>query len=202
MLQQAGVKREGILAYSASNARTFTRYADVVPLVMRAVRERQWSPTYSRQLVPQGLRWGPYLTYGDHTGQREGCALYVDIHNYRTDIAAFDTAMRLQRIDGAPCTDPTPLKATGRGNEYRQIIWPESHGSFDLLLHHYGGPNVIYLNSALDLVPRQPIIDALGTYVLEYSVLATGFSPVLFHFALTFNDLKPLSLPELVLGGA
>jgi hypothetical protein len=37
---------------------------------------------------------------------------------------------------------------------------------------------------------------------LEYSVLASGFAPAGFQFTLEFNDLKPLALPTLSMGGA
>lgn len=139
----------------------------------------------------------------DHTGRRNGYVLHIDIRNGRPEIAAFDTVLRLESINDEPCRDPTPLKASGRGNAYQQIIWPRSHGAFDLLLAaEEGGASQIYLNCALDVVPRAPVHEGRGVVRLKYSTVAWDFPSTSFGLSLHFPLSEPPTLPALVLLGS
>jgi len=49
-------------------------------------------------------------------------------------------------------------------------------------------PPKVFLNSALDLIPRTPIITATGEYVLTYEVFAVNFPVLRFEIKLSVSD--------------
>jgi hypothetical protein len=53
-----------------------------------------------------------------------------------------------------------------------------SHAAFDILALVADRPNTLVLNSALDVSPRQALIDRPGEFELEYEVFAQPF-PIL-----------------------
>src|SRR6266581_4623674 len=89
--QQRGIRLEGLLKYMGSNATQFESTRELPNQLLEAAQHRQWSPTYSRHLVPTRLRWEGDIAYGD----LEGRFLYVDIENHRHDLAAYDVVTRL-----------------------------------------------------------------------------------------------------------
>lgn len=191
-LQQEGVKLEGLMRYMASNATQFNNLADVPSLVEHLVTERGWNPTYTRHLAVGESRWGPPVAYGDHTGQHRVRTFYVDVHNHRPDVGALDATARLERVVRADNTvtnnmDRSPLKATGQQG-YAQVIWPQSYATWDCLSVSMENNCTVFLNSALDLVPRTPIISTAGEYVLTYEVFAQNFPVLRFNVELTVND--------------
>ncbi len=192
--QQEGVTLEGLLRYMGSNATRFASPNDVPDLVIAAIEERHWSPSYSRHLTPTHLRWSDALiTYGDLVGR----FLYVDIENHRHDLAAYDTVARLRSINGVACADRSHLKVTGHPG-FAQVIWPREHGAFDLLMVSALASSQIFMNSALDVWPKPPIITAPGKYDLEYAVLARRFPLLLFHVELSVKENFALAEAELL----
>ena len=61
---------------------------------------------------------------------------------------------------------------------FQQTIWPQSHGSFDLLGINMNNGSEVFLNSAADVNPRNPIITAPGDHQLEYEIFCQGFPPL------------------------
>jgi hypothetical protein len=196
---QRDVKQEGMLKFIVSNAPVFDT-ADEVPAVVRsAVSQADWSPEFSRQLSVATLRWGPSVSYMDHTtphnAPRACKVLHADIRNNRADIAARHAICRLRDILSAsallPSSDQSVLKASGFLG-YEHTIWPSSVGSFDLLAVSFESPKAIYLHSAMDRYPRNPVINVLGSYKLTYDVLAEDFPPLSFdvdlHVTGDFNS--------------
>lgn len=183
-LQQQDVALEGLLRYMGSNATRFDAPASVPSLVLAGFRERNWSPAYSRHLVPCRRRWSEtYLQYADLAGR----FLYIDVENRRHDLAAYDAVARLVSIDGASSPDRSHLKVTGHPG-YAQIIWPQNHGAFDMLMQSCNEPGHVFLNSALDAYPKSPVIDRPGTYHLRYAVLARQFPILYFTVRLTVDN--------------
>lgn len=194
VINQEGVRSEGMLAYIGINTETFAESADCAAAVERALDRAQWTPDYSRRLQAGELRWQPNISYGSLSGS----FLYLDIRNGRPDIAAMETTARLTEFGREgdnlqPCPIRSPLKATGRPG-FAQTIFPGSHEAFDILCvgsdssrAPYGlsasGNNMttlpsqvgVYLNSALDVTPKPalPIVD--GNWRLRYEVYAIGF---------------------------
>ncbi|MBU1119304.1 hypothetical protein KKH43_05475 [Patescibacteria group bacterium] len=188
-LQHSEIVQEGLLKYILANPIQFSKNSDVLDIIKNEVNKREWKHTYSRHLIERKLRWSDELiVYRDHTGSYIVKILYIDIHNERQDKAAFSTVARLNSIVSLTQTelsfDRSHLKATGQPG-YTHIIWPKDHVSFDLIMVDGNDPSKIYLNSALDMLPRKPIIVASGKYLLNFSVLSTDF-PVL-NFSI---DLK------------
>lgn len=195
-LQQKDVLLEGLLRYMASNATRFSSPTEVMPAVQRLVQERAWDPHYSRHLVVDGIHWSDgVIAFGSHTGERlVGRFLYLDIHNRRTDLAAFNCVARLASISRPPAPpQPSPdrshLKVTGHPG-FVQTIWPSSRGAFDLLIVKAQDAGCL-LNSALDVIPKPAILTAPGHYRLHYEVLAEGF-PIL-QLAV---DLQATGVPD------
>lgn len=183
ILNQSNVHNEGLQGVLVSNIPHFESAEDVLPLVKLAVRDAHWSPQYSRQLQIGRLRWEQKpIRYADHTGVRDQRVLFGDLHNKRTDRAAYRAIARLvslQETSGPSIDhlDKTLLKATGVQG-YEHTIWPVSHEAFDLLALSSCHPNEVYLHSSLDLPVRVPILDRPGTYLLNYQFIAEAF-PVL-----------------------
>lgn len=182
--QQIDIKREGFLRYIAANPTPFENNNELFEKIKAEVEKRDdWKSTYTRHLIPANLNWGGEVSFTDHMQNNfPNCkALQIDIKNKRNDIASFNTVARLEYIERNgiknPCGDRSTLKVNGQPG-FSQVIWPENHGAFDLLLMDKRNPSEMYLNSALDLRPKQPIISGNGIYSLYYSVLGENF-PVL-----------------------
>src|SRR5882724_3131100 len=129
---------EGVQKSIVSNVPEFERAADVLPLVVAAVRSAHWTPSYSRHLSLNPLRWAGEVEYGDHAGRRIQRTLHADVRNNRLDRAAYHVVAHLnevidlqshQQIDHG---DKMLLKASGFQG-YEHTIWPNSYCSFDLL---------------------------------------------------------------------
>jgi len=178
-LRQEGVELNGLMRYMGSNATVFSDLEDVPRLVAEHALARNWQASFTRHLALGETRWSDHLMYRDQTGQRVVRVFYVDIHNHRDDIGAVNAIARLQRV--MPETelhlDRSPLKTTGQPG-YSQVIWPLSHAAWDFLAVDIDQPGYVFLNSALDSVPRNPVISKPGHYTLSYEVFAENF-PVL-----------------------
>lgn len=182
--QETGVQLEGLLRYLGANPARFESTVELAAQV-RSVVEKRWSASYSRHLVATRPSWSEGLI---RTPTLLGRFLYVDIENRRPHTAAFDTMARLEFISSVGagrrlCGNRSPLKITGQPG-FSQVIWPSSHGAFDVLMVDGKHPDRVFLHNALDVLP-QPIIVGTGQYVLDYAVLARGF-PVL-RFSIELN---------------
>jgi hypothetical protein len=187
-LQQEGVELGGLLKFMGANPTRFKKVDEVLTLVPMLVQERNWSPAYSRHLALGELRWSIPIVFGDHTGQRPIRALYLDIHNRREDVAALDAVCRLESLrlpDGTVRTDidRSAIKTNGQQG-FAQPIWPGSHAAWDILSLSLNQPATVYLNSALDVNPRAPLITEPGNYVLSYEMFAQGFEVLKFAVGL------------------
>ena len=194
-LNQRNAERAGMFGTIVSNSQEFDGYIELLPAVQAAVQAAEWTPSYSRQLLASRLRLAQIVRFGDHTGQRVGRTLHIDIENRRPDLAATHCAARLRTIHEEAgtsrlCFDQSPLKITGQPG-YSQSIWPETHGAFDLLSVSTDKYPYVFLNSALDVSPRQPVITDLGTYRLEYEVYAEGFPKLSFAVELQLAPSGP-----------
>jgi len=181
------VSKEGMLGTLINNAPVFRDYAEVLPLIKEAVTRNGWSANFSRGLVTCGSHWGNPCNFADHTIWRgyvdqtiKVRVFHVHLENRRLDRGAFDTMVRMVSIvaaDGtqSPSPDLSPLKASGHNVAYSQAIWPGRTGEIDSLSVRYDRAQEIYLNSAMDLSPRAPIIDAIGTFRLNYEMFAQEY---------------------------
>jgi hypothetical protein len=201
-VNQKGIKREGIHEYLVSNVPEFDSTLDLLPILKRAIKEdAKWSPAYSRQLEAERCVWGPVVLYGDQTGRRCIKVLYVHVQNRRPDLAALHTVARLVRwgeLGHARLESPdmNPLKASGFPG-YSHTIFPEGFVSFDLCALSAEKPGVVYLNSALDVTPRAPLIERPGNYELDFEVFSQGFPKLSFTVALTVpQDLNQNPTPN------
>lgn len=191
LVNQKGTTREGLHWYMVSNTPEFERYDEVLSIVKSAISKSQWSPDFSRHLAVLDCTWTDEITYGDHTGRYCLKILEGRLANNRPDEGASATVARLSAI-----TDPSgvryqspdlsPLKVAGQQG-YSQTIWPKGYGRLALLALNVARPSSVYLNSALDIIPRAPIITTPGSYVLEYEAYATGFPPLSFVVELDFT---------------
>ena len=198
--QEDGVKLEGLLRYMGANPTSFGKSQDLVPPVRRAMRERGWRTGYSRHLIAIRPRWEQAIIT---TGRLTGRFFYVDIENRRHDVAAFDVIARLEFIrppDGqvVPSPNRSPLKLTGQGG-FSQVIWPASHGAFDVLMISVAPQHNVFLHNALDLATTPPLLTHPGRYELEYAVLARDFPVLRFTVEVEFTgDLQTTDAKLLV----
>jgi hypothetical protein len=181
VVNQKGIKSEGLLRYIGCNTEQFAGYDDCVSVVRQAWERAGWESSYSRRLRAGMLRLSDEIIgYGDLTGR----FLYLDIHNGRPDIAALETTARLTgyapagTTDRIPCTIRSPLKATGKP-AFSHTIFPNSHEAFDLLClgqsSYLPGVEGTYLNTARDVACAQHLPLTKGTWEIEYEFYAIDF---------------------------
>lgn len=203
VINQDGIRPEGMLAYIGVNSETFHDFGDCCDVVERALDRSRWTNDYSRRLRAGTLRFSDeMIAYGGLAGR----FLYLDIRNNRPDIAALEATAKLTELS---CAAPpawqrsrirSPLKATGRPG-FSHTIFPRSHEAFDLLcVGSFSRPDLqwqvpalsgalvpsptayeepgVFLNSALDVVGSQRLPLALGVWHLRYQFFAIGF-PIL-----------------------
>jgi hypothetical protein len=178
-LKHKDLPLEGLLRYMASNAIKFSSTSEIANLVQKAVLEKGWHPSYTRHLAATDISWShDIIAYGNLTGK----FLYANIENRRNDLGALSAIMRLASITNPqgqklPSNDRSPLKAAGQPG-FNQVIWPQSHASWDLLMVNIRDQGHIYLNSALDIQSKLPVITEQGKHLLDYEVFAENF-PIL-----------------------
>ncbi len=199
VVNQEGIRSEGMLAYIGCNTEEFRDYGDCLPVIERAVDRAAWRPEYSRRLRAGNLRF-PDQTI--NYGSLQGRFLYLDIHNGRPDIAALEATGRLAAYGLAGSTSRTPsairspLKATGKP-AFSHTIFPRSHEAFDLLCIGISPdePDVehAYLNSALDVRPIQALPINRGKWEIEYEFYAIGFPLLTVIIELTWPENSPPS---------
>ncbi len=188
IVNHKGYRREGVLDPLICNTDEFASMDEVLPIVQAAVLapDSGWYPTYSRSLVVREGHWGWPCNFADQTVwkghktcQKAIVAYHLHLENRRKHEGAFETVARLESVtkDGIMNSSPDKahLKASGLGEAYSQVIWPQSYGEIDAFLINYVNPTEIYLSSARDFSPRDPIISGLGRYHLNYEFFARGF---------------------------
>lgn len=185
VINQAGVRPEGMLRYMGLNTETFNSFDDCCAVVERELDRSDWKPDYSRRLQADRLRFSAApIRYANQSGNLlDGRFLYVDVLNQRPDIAALEATARLSEFGRTGdalqrCPIRSPLKATARPG-FSHTIFPKSYEAFDLLCVgtyservglDFSAPAVsgtlvapfvmpensgVFLNSALD-VTREP----------------------------------------------
>jgi hypothetical protein len=190
-LQQSCILLEGIGKYILSNAKRFDRLDEILNIIKQEVTKRNWSPTYSRHLVPLPINKPTQaFFYRDLTRTANQYIWHIQIQNRRKDLGAFLTVANLESIElpskQVISPDTTYLKWANQTN-YERTILPQSTVKFDAFAIDDSPPHTnVYLHSATDFFPRQPIIQGQpGTYTLNYQVFAQGFP--LLKFAVVLN---------------
>jgi hypothetical protein len=192
VINQEGIRPEGMLAYIGINTETFVDFDDCCSVVGRALDRAGWTSDYSRRLRADRPRFSDgVIGYRDLAGR----FLYLDILNGRPDIAALEATARLSEFGRAgqslqPSPIRSPLKATGRPN-FAHTIFPKSYEAFDLLcVGTYGETTKpgVFLNTALDVAaaPRVPI--SAGVWRLRYDFFAIDFPVLSVLIELTLTD--------------
>ena len=160
----------------------------------KLVKERNWTPSYSRHLVVGDAHWTPELDYRDHTGTKKARFFEIDIHNRRNDVAALNAVAHLRQLtmpDGSdePDLDTSPLKAVGQYG-FVQTIWPERHVAWDLFALHVEEPATVSLNSSLDVIPLRSLISDPGVYRLTYEIFAINFPVLALNLQLWWTPIR------------
>jgi hypothetical protein len=181
-LQQKGAPQEGLLRYVLSNPESFRGRGDLLRKLEELVRERKWSPGFSRNLVVEERGFTGLIRYRDNTGECTTQVWEARILNHRPDVAAVGTVCILDHIRRRGGTDtPSPdrsyLKWSGQAG-YDRTILPEDHGVIALFGVRPDQPG-LFLLSLLD-APREPIVTENGDYELFYKLFSQGFP--LFEF--------------------
>jgi hypothetical protein len=208
VVNQIGIKPEGMLRYIGVNTKPFEDHRDCVATVDSAIENAKWKSDYSRRLRADGLTFR-HVSYRNHMGSTlDGNFLYLDIHNARPDLAALETTARLVEYGEKGQVAETshirsPLKASGRPG-FAHTIFPRSHETFDLLCvgsltEHNAVPGPaangvtttratgVFLNSALD-APWTPLRMANGVWTLRFEILALDFPLLSLTIELTLPD--------------
>ena len=204
IVNQADVRREGMLQFMVANTETFVDYADCPSVVARELDRSGWDCRFSRNLQTGTLSRAQLVTYG----RLEGNFWHLDIHNLRPDIAALECTAKLSHLakdmeNWQPSPNQSPLKATGRQG-FAHTIFPNSHEAFDLFCNgaltdnpyevmttstgfftppvsgsmagtEWRGERHVYLNNALDVQEPQPLPITPGAWRLRYAIYAIAF---------------------------
>ena len=121
---------------------------------------------------------------------------HIDVRNSRPDIPAADCTIRLVKIESPgqgerPSPDRNALKVMGTERAYKQNIWPDDFGTFDLFgIDALSYPDT-YLLSESDITPRSAIISTREKHILTYEISAKGFPEVTARIALDFGRSMP-----------
>ena len=180
-IQQSNIRLEGIARYILGNAKRFDDLDDVLKIVKQELGQRNWSPNYSRHLVPNQVTiLSNPLPYKDHTGPYNQYICHIEVENRRHDSGAFSTIARLDRIELPSrqiiSPDSSYLKWAGQSG-YERIIPAQRSAKFDAFaIENRLNYDIVYLHSSADIYPRQPILQSqLGQYILHYEVIAQNF---------------------------
>ena len=193
--QEKGTPLEGFLKYVQANPEVFESEEDLRNKIENAVRERKWTKDYSRNLVLAEVKATPKpVLYGDHTGRHMEFIWHAKIENRRPDAAAVNSVCILETIEypngtTIECSDRSYLKWAGQKEGYQGTILPKDFGVIDIFSIH-ADEEGIYLQSSLDLIPRQPILTIEGLYKLNYKVFSESFP--LFFFSVEINYRRQL----------
>jgi hypothetical protein len=176
--KEEGAPIEGFLRYVQSNPEPFSSEADLLEKIEVLVRERKWNKDYSRNLVLENISApiGPFV-YADHTGQSLEYVWHAKIRNRRPDAAAVNTVCILDSIEHKGKTESSSDRSNikwARQIGYQRTIFPEDYGLIDIFALRSDREG-IFLHSALDSAPRQPILTGDGKYRLNFKVFSESF---------------------------
>jgi len=211
VVNQKGVKPEGMLAYIGCNTKSFVTYDKCLAAVEDALDHSGWDPGFSRRLFAENVRFEQH-TYIHFTGElMNGRFLSLDIANRRADMAALETSGRLVgfRRPGEKSWRPRSpdhrslLKASGRA-AFSQTVFPGSSETFTLvfmgrLTSSVRSADGVYLVSAIDLNPNNPLPLDPGEWELLYQFYAIEFPPLCVEVSLrygTFADATAVLLRQ------
>jgi hypothetical protein len=182
-LQEEGAPLEGFLMYVLGNPEKFNDIAELLKKLRKLVTDKGWSPQFSRNLVAAGpLRHSSIVVYSDQSGVSQQVIWQVRIENRRPDVAAFNTVCILDSINGTPSADRAFLKWGGQ-NGYERTILPKDFGLIDLFAIRINERG-LFLHSALDFMPRLPIVIENGDHKLTFRLFAQGFTLLQFTVSL------------------
>ena len=192
--QEKDVPLEGFLKYVQANPESFTSEEELLDKVEKLVKDRKWSKDYSRNLVVPDIRQVGPIQYGDHTGTYFGYVWHARIENRRPDVAAVNTVCILDSIQDpsnqkTSSSDRSYLKWAGQKG-YERTILPKDFGTIDVFAIH-ADKRGVFLHSAQDVIPREPIIDGDGRYVLFYKVFSQGFPLLEFSIRIDYRWAPP-----------
>jgi len=194
--KEDGAPMEGFLRYVQSNPESFSSEADLLAKIESLVRERKWNKDYSRNLVLENISGpiGPFV-YGDQTGQSFEYVWHAKIRNRRPDAAAVNTVCILDSIEHEGKTessnDRSNIKWAGQLG-YQKTILPEDFGLLDILSIHRDREG-IFLQSALDAIPREPILTEEGKYQLTYKVYSESFPLLSFRIKVDYKHSQTIN---------
>jgi hypothetical protein len=193
--QQEGAPFEGFIKYVLSNPEHFANEDDLLHKIRELVKQRQWNPSYSRNLVISNEGFTPPLSYADHTGSTIQRVYQVKVENRRPDVAAVGAICILDYIinksDGNKIISPdrSYLKWAAQ-HGYERTILPDDYGIIDAFAVRADMPG-LFLHSLRD-TPRESIIsDADGEYGLYYKLFSQGFPLVDFSVKVKINWRPP-----------
>ena len=179
-LRDARVRQEGFVRYVLSNPETFSDTDELLEKLGGLIRDRGWSPKFSRNLVVSNLHLSqpdPH-SYGDHTGTFNMRTWSVRIENRRPDVAATRAICILDRIDdqvgGQASPDRSFLKWSGFLQRYENTLLPDDFGTVNLCSVRESESG-LFLLSQMDFSPRQPVVRDDGNYLLQFKVFSEGF---------------------------
>lgn len=187
--RQSKMRLEGMARYILSNAMEFDEVDEALALVQQEFDKREqsdnWSPHYSRHLVPAAIEpVGRPLSYKDHSGTYRQYIWHAYIDNRTFERVVSSTVASLKFIGYRsklyPSQDDSYLKWAGQHECYQRTIPPGETAAFDAFAIEAQPPyDTVYLHSTHDFQPRQSLgLDMPGRYTLHYQVLALNF-PVL-----------------------
>lgn len=194
-----GMQKSGILAYIIANGE-FNGYSDVVETVIKAVRDCNWSPNYSRHLSIESVTPNQPCKFNPFKNDEGVCPydqlrntqiVTVEISNRRIIDVAINCQVHL-KDKGEPYLyyDRAPLKAAGV-KSYSHTIWPGETVSFDLLCYDVD-QKTIFMHTESDVVDPAgcypPLINQPGHYILTYEVCALNFPISTFAVKLQLGD--------------
>ena len=204
VVNEKGVKSEVMLRYIGCNTETFTSADECLAVVKDALRCSGWKSGYSRRLRAENVRFvgNPFRNFVGEL--MEGRFLSLDIANGRPDLAALETSCRLVgfRADGeqdwvSPSELHRSLLKASKRSGFAHTVFPRSSETFNILFMGsvsspgHGCRDGVYLNSALDFVPNQPLPIEPGHWHLLYEFCAIGFPLLRVDVSLrysTFDD--------------
>jgi len=176
--QEVGAPLEGFLRYVQANPETFKDEKELLEKVEKEVADRKWTKDYSRNLVVTRINRAGPTPYSDHTGSHYEYIWHARVENRRPDAAAISAVCILDYVilpngEKSDSDDRSYLKWALQ-KEYQKTILPKDYGLIDIFAIHDDELG-IYLHSARDVIPREPISTHNGMHELHYKVFSESF---------------------------
>jgi hypothetical protein len=183
LLKHPKVLLEGFLQYilgnPTSNPEIFSSPEKMGEVVGGMVTEKNWSPSFSRHLVPTTITGPVDIHFGPPNAMRRYLAWGIQIRNRTIRNAALEVIAMLRQVSpvnppgDSSCPDRSWLKWQGLST-YKMMVCPGDDATFDAFAFSFDQKGFVLFSKA-DVSSISSIISTPGEYLLDYRLESPNF---------------------------